>query len=51
MEQQVGPLGKPMSTTIKRSAQVSERIFYLFFARRRRESIVSTVLPGLLSVV
>lgn len=30
MEQQVGPLGKPMSTAIKRSSQVSERYFFFF---------------------
>lgn len=39
MEQQVGPLGKPMSTTIKRSAQVSERIFYLFIFCKTQKRI------------
>ena len=34
MEQQVSPLGKPMSTAIKRSAQVRERYFFLQHVQR-----------------
>lgn len=48
MEQQVGPLGKPMSTAIKRSAQVNERwgFFLLFFFVTCKENGKCTGLSG-----
>lgn len=39
MEQQVGALGKPMSTAIKRSSQVSERYFFFLQDVQRIEHV------------
>lgn len=39
MEQQVSPLGKPMSTAIKRSAQVKERYFFATHVQRLERAL------------